>query len=276
MEKINASIVLYNNKKEDVLNLIYSLLNTRLKIKVYLIDNSTSDKLKELSKLDDRLEYIFNNSNLGYGRAHNIAIKESIRNNVKYHIVINPDVIFDSTVIESIYNFMEENNDVGNVMPKVLYPDGKVQRLCKMLPTPLDLIVRRFIHFKYLQKRINEIYELHRIGYDKILNVPNLSGCFMFLRVEAIKEVGLFDENFFLYFEDLDLNRRIHYKYKTIYYPKVEIIHKYNRESYKNIILLFHHIKSAIYYFNKWGWFFDRERKQINKQILNNLNLKIK
>ena len=89
----------------------------------------------------------------------------------------------------------------------------------------------------------------------------------MFLKCEVLKDIGLFDENIFMYLEDTDLNRRIHSKYKTIFYPKVEIIHEYAKESYVNKKLLMFHIKSAIYYFNKLGWIFDRQRDEINQSF---------
>ncbi len=274
MKQINISIVLYHNSKNQLLKTISIALNTSLNIRLYLVDNSTNDSLKELTNIDSRIEYIFNNSNLGFGKAHNIAIRKSIEENVPYHLVLNPDVYFESGVIEKLYDFMEKNKDVGLVMPKVLYPDGSIQYLCKLLPTPFDLFGRRFLNFgpfkKYVEKR-NEIYELRFTGYDKIMNVPYLSGCFMFLRTDVLKEVGLFEERFFMYLEDTDLSRRIHAKYKTIFYPEVEIIHEYGKESYKNFRLLKAHIKSAIQYFNKWGWFFDKERTEINKKTIHNL-----
>jgi len=271
MLKINASIVLYHNKIEQLQKAINSFLNTNLKVKLYLIDNSSNDNLKKLMKVDKRIEYIFNNSNLGYGKAHNIAIQKSIENSVPYHLVLNPDIYFENNVLEDLYNYMEENKDVGNVMPKVLYPDDKIQYLTKLLPTPIDLIFRRFMPSNKWKEKRSEKYELRFTGYKNIANVPSLSGCFMFLRTSALKEIGLFDENFFMYLEDNDLNRRIHSKYKTIFYPKVNIVHEYGKESYANKKLLMYHIKSAIYYFNKWGWFFDKERDEINNKCLKEL-----
>ena len=92
-------------------------------------------------------------------------------------------------------------------------------------------------------------------GYNKIMDVPILSGCFMFLRNEIFKNVGLFDERYFMYMEDFDYSRRIHEKYRTVYYPNVEIVHAHAKESFKNRKLSIIHLKSAIKYFNKWGWF---------------------
>jgi GT2 family glycosyltransferase len=274
MKSINVSIVLFKNDQDLVKKAIYSCVNSVLINRIYLIDNSPTDILSCLASLDSRIEYIFNNANLGFGKAHNIALKRSIEENIPYHLVLNPDVYFEKGVLEELYNFMEANKDVGLVMPKVLYPDGNIQYLCKLLPTPLDLFGRRFLNFgpfkKIVEKR-NEVYELRFTGYDKIMEVPYLSGCFMFIRTEVLKKVGLFDERFFMYLEDTDLSRRIHRVAKTVYYPYVYIYHEYGKGSYKSLKLLYYHIKSAIKYFNKYGWFFDKEREEINRKILEKL-----
>jgi GT2 family glycosyltransferase len=274
MKSINVSIVLFKNDQDLVKKAIYSCFNSFLINRIYLIDNSPTDILSFLAGLDSRVEYIFNNANLGFGKAHNIALKRSIEENIPYHLVLNPDVYFEKGVLEELYNFMEANKDVGLVMPKVLYPDGNIQHLCKLLPTPLDLFGRRFLNFvpfkKIVEKR-NEVYELRFTGYDKIMEVPYLSGCFMFIRTEVLKKVGLFDERFFMYLEDTDLSRRVHIVSKTIYYPVVSIYHEYGKGSYKNLKLLKYHLDSAIKYFNKYGWLFDKERDEINKKTLEKL-----
>jgi len=274
MRTINVSIVLFKNNQEMVSKVINSCLSSELIYKIYLIDNSPTDEFKDFVNIDSRIKYIFNNANLGFGKAHNIAMRKSIENSVPYHLVLNPDVYFDEGVLEELYEYMEGNKDVGLVMPKVLYPDGRIQYLCKLLPTPFDLFGRRFLNFypfkKYIEKR-NEIYELRFTGYDKIMEVPYLSGCFMFIRTKVLEKVGLFDERFFMYLEDTDLSRRIHKMAKTIYYPYVHIYHEYGKGSYKNKKLLKYHIESAIKYFNKWGWFFDKERREINKKVLSKL-----
>ena len=277
MSQLNVSIVLYQNSLVQLKRAINSVLSTKLDVKLYLIDNSPADSLKILSELNPRIVYIFNNANLGFGKAHNIAIKETLKEGVPFHLIMNPDIYFDKEVLEELYSFMEENKDIGLVMPKVLYPDGRIQYLCKLLPTPFDLFGRRFLNKgplkKYIEKR-NEIYELRFTGYNKIMEVPYLSGCFMFIRTEMLKKVGLFDERFFMYLEDTDLSRRIHRVAKTIYYPYVHIYHEHQKGSYKNLKLLKIHIESAIKYFNKWGWFNDPERETINKKTLEKLKYK--
>ncbi|MGI8638262.1 MAG: glycosyltransferase family 2 protein, partial [Segetibacter sp.] len=178
-----------------------------------------------------------------------------------------PDVSFESTVLYALHTYMEENKSVGLVMPKVLYPGGEMQYACKLLPTPADLIFRRFLPFSFINKNI-EHFELRKSGYDTEMEVPYLSGCFMFLRTEALKKVGMFDERFFMYPEDIDLTRRIYKEYKTMFFPKVSVVHEHGRGSYKSIRLLYIHITNMVKYFNKWGWIMDKERRDINKKTL--------
>ncbi len=264
---INASIVLYHNPFDEVLKTIRSFLDTSLHVKLFLVDNSINDNLKELIYEDKRIVYLFNNANLGYGKAHNIAFKKSVEEGVLYHLVLNPDVLIHQVTLDALVAYMDAHPICANIMPQVLYPNGVIQYLCKRLPTPYDLFVRRFVPFKTWQKTHTQAYELHDSGYDKIMNVPSLSGCFMLLRIEALKDVGLFDESFFMYMEDVDLNRRLHAKYETLFYPFANITHSYAKDSYKNKKLLWYHICSAWHYFNKWGWFFDKERREMNTAI---------
>ena len=266
--RIHATIVLYHNIPELVQKAIESFLNTTLDVKLYLIDNSKTDALKVLVNGNDKIEYIFNGKNIGFGTAHNIALRRSLQDGVDYHLVLNPDVYFEAGVLEELLAYMEQNRDVANVMPNVYYPDGKLQYLCKMLPTPVELIVRRFLTSDKIIQKINAKFELHSMGYDKEVNIPFLSGCFMFLRVDALRDVGLFDEKIFLYMEDLDLNRRLYEKYKTMFYPHVSVVHVHAQESHKRKKELFLHIYSTIRYFNKWGWFIDKKRRKINKELL--------
>lgn len=267
MPQTNASIVLYHNNREQLKKVIDSFLATSLDVLLYLIDNSSTDELRDMADLDKRIIYTFNDANIGYGAGHNIAIRKSIELGIEYHVVLNPDLFFEGEIIDNIYNYMNSHPDVGNLMPKILYPNGDNQYLAKLLPTPSDWLLRRFLPAKFTQD-ITDKFELRYTNYTDEMNVPFLSGCFMFLRTDALKEVGLFDENIFMYMEDIDLNRRIHAQYRTIYYPDVSVYHEYERGSHKNFKLLRISIESSIKYFNKWGWFFDKERKIINDRVL--------
>lgn len=275
MEKnlITVSIVTYHNDEDKLKLVVDSVLNSFSGNSIYISDNSSVPYLNKFC-IDNSLNYIFNNGNLGFGAAHNVAINKASQTDSKYHLILNPDVSFKSGTLEKLTNFLNTNPDIGLVMPKILYPTGEIQQLCKLLPTPFDWIFRRFLPFRsYIEKR-NEKYELRFTGYNKQMEVPSLSGCFMLCQTSVLKEIGGFDERFFMYAEDVDLCRRIGQKSKTVYFPDVEIIHNYEKGSYKNKKLLGYHIQSAIKYFNKWGWFFDKERREINKETLIRLGYK--
>ena len=261
---INISIVLYQNKTIEVFSLVELLTKSKTVFQIFLIDNSPTPT-QEYENLP--VKYIFTSKNLGYGAAHNIAIRQTIKQNIPYHLVINPDISFEPQILEEIEKYLCDNLDIGQLMPKVFYPNKEIQYLCKLIPNPFDLIFRRFLPKKWVVKRI-ERFELRSTGYNKIMNVPYLSGCFMFLRTKAIEDVGLFDERFFMYPEDIDLTRRIHVKYRTVFYPNVSIIHHHAQSSYLNLKMLSIHTVNMIKYFNKWGWIFDKERKYINNKIL--------
>ena len=267
MKDLSASIVVYKNSPQMLSTVVNSFLNSTFESTLFIIDNSPTDALKAVIN-DPRVVYRFNNRNIGFGAGHNTALRE-ILGQSRFHIILNPDVYFEDNVLPTLYSFMEQHPDVGQLMPKVLYPDGRLQPLCKLLPTPRTLIQRRFLNFsKSSLEKENYRYELRWSGYDKIMNVPFLSGCFMFLRTEALRKVGLFDEQFFLYTEDVDLSRRIHKYYRTVYYPKVTIYHHFQRGSYRNLWLTWCNINSAVRYFNKWGWRTDTERELFNERTI--------
>jgi GT2 family glycosyltransferase len=263
---VTCSIVLYKNDRSVLLGAIDSFLSSNLNLKLYLIDNSPEDSLRSL-KQDERVEYIFTGANLGFGKAHNIALRKAVQES-RYHLVLNPDVYFTTGVLETLVDHLEKNPDVAQIMPKILYPDGKIQRLCKLLPTPVDLFLRRFFPWFPGAEEMNRRYELVDSGYDKIMNIPYLSGCFMLLRTSALEKVGFFDERIFMYIEDTDLTRRLHGHFKTLFYPGVSVYHHYNKGSYKNFKLMLYNLHGAIIYFSKWGWVFDQERVAINRRVI--------
>jgi GT2 family glycosyltransferase len=200
--------------------------------------------------------YIFNKANLGYGRAHNIALEKSLKTEAKYHLVLNSDIEFTPDTISQLVQFMDTHPDVGHVMPLVRYPDGNIQYLAKQLPTPFDLFARRFLPRAWTKRR-NAQFENHWFYQQpdyktQLLDVPYLSGCFMFLRADALRKVGLFDPRFFMYPEDIDLTRRIHTHYRTVMYPAVEITHNHAQGSYHSPRLLWIHITNMLKYFWKW------------------------
>lgn len=266
-----ASIVLYNNSKSDIATVIGCADRSSIST-IYVVDNSPLDNLRNfVIELSPKVKYFHGQGNVGYGAAHNVAIREAIDCGANYHVVLNPDILFNNGTIEELTQYMDSNSDVGQIMPKVFYPNGELQHLCKLIPTPFDLIFKRFFPAKLTQHRL-KTFQLQFTGYNKIMNVPYLSGCFMLFRISALKQIGLFDEQFFMYPEDIDITRRMHEQYKTIFYPNVSIIHAHAADSKTSRRMLKVHIVNMIKYFNKWGWIFDSKRRKINREVLKELN----
>lgn len=262
---ITTSIVTFRHAYRELIPLMDRILRSGVE-KLYVIDNSPNDALRVMEKYSSRIRYI-HNANIGYGGAHNLAIREAMELGSDYHAVVNPDIAFEEGVLEALAAYMDGHPEAGWVMPRVEYPDGDLQYLCKLLPSPSDLILRRFFPAS-VGVRARDRFEMRDSGYDRQMNVPFLSGCFMFLRVDALRKIGLFDERFFMYGEDIDLSRRMHAVYKTMYYPEVSIVHAHERASFKNRKMLRVHIANIVRYFNKWGWFFDRERRRVNAETV--------
>jgi len=269
--KISASIVLYNTDEHLLLRVLECIVKSNAFDRIILVDNSPIKTDLDCFKLPN-VTYIYSGRNLGYGAGHNVAIREIIDQS-DFHFVLNPDIYFEPEAIHQMIVRMKQDENIGQLMPKVIYPDGRIQYLCKLIPTPIDLFVRRFFRgpFKSMVQRQAVKFELRFTGYSREMDVPYLSGCFMLFRTKALKKVGLFDERFFMYPEDIDITRRMHVHFRTLFFPGATIVHDHAQESYKSIKMFWIHLANLFKYFNKWGWLFDSERKAVNSNILKSL-----
>ncbi len=268
---LTISIVTYNTNKEELLNVLQCLEKIKLNKRIFISDNSEKQDIKKvIEELNsNQIEYIFNNSNKGFGAGHNVIINKLLNKELdsKYHLVMNSDVYFEEDVVEKLLDYMSNHEEIGQIGPRITGKDGTLTYSCKLFPTPLNLIMRRFIPLKKIVEKMDYDYEMRWYNYKDIVEGALLSGCFMLLRTEVFKKVGKFDEKYFMYLEDYDFCRRIGEKYEVIYYPKVEIMHEHAKSSYKSRKMLLIHIKSALTYFNKWGWIFDKKRSEANKKL---------
>lgn len=264
-DMINASIVLYKHSYEDLKPTLDSLINSPEISKIILVDNDDSDWAKR--PIDLKINYIKSEGNYGFGYGHNVAIKK-FANECQYFLICNPDITFDSNIFSSFIKFIE-NRPEGLFLPKILYPNGNDQYGARLIPTPLDLFARRFS--QTLANYLNKRYLLTKYNINKSCFVPNLSGCFMLFKSDCLLKLDGFDERYFMYLEDIDLSRRCAEKYGNLYCPEYQIIHNHEQGSYKNQFLLKTHIESAVAYFNKWGWFFDKQRVLLNQKTLKEL-----
>ena len=266
---LSISIVTYNTSTDELTKCLSSLASPIVKT-IFIVDNSNQQYLSDFCKEYDNVIYI-GSENVGYGAGHNKALRKALEDkDLKYHLVLNSDVYFDPSILEKIANYMDSNDDVAQIQPYVTFPDGELQYTVRLLPTPANLIFRRFLP-KSIVKKMDNRYTLAFWNHKTTANIAYHQGSFMFFRLSAFEKVGLFDERYFMYPEDIDITRRMHQYFKTLYWPEVSIVHAHRAESYKSKKMLKIHIVNMIKYFNKWGWIFDSERKQVNKEILDAL-----
>ncbi|WP_199052491.1 glycosyltransferase family 2 protein [Aquitalea sp. ASV15] len=257
---VSASLVLYNNPAAQLQRLLASINASTMPIHLVVQDNSPKTTL---AALFGRHDYRHSGSNIGFGAAHNRAIA-GLHSDV--HLILNPDIEFSADTVTKLIAPLEEKADIVACAPLVRYPDGRLQRLNKLLPTPANLFARRFLPF--LAKRLDYDYEMQWFGYDRRIDLPNASGCFLATRTAALQQLGGFDERFFMYMEDTDLVRRLGRLGRVVFIPEAVVVHEFGKASYRNIRLMWIHIQSAARYFNKWGWIFDKERSLINQRAL--------
>jgi len=245
---ISASIVLFNEDEKMLQKTIRSFLETPVSKKLFLIDNSPTNRLKKLANQTVEIEYIHTAKNLGFGRAHNIVLDKI---NSDFHLILNPDVIFKKEVLPNLGKELVKNPNVAMISPKVCYPNGDLQNTCRKNPTPKEMIGRRLgIFTKTVQERSYQDKNFTKPFYPQFIH-----GCFMLFKTADLKKIKGFDERYFLYLEDADICRKIKHQHKEIlYFPDEQIIHIHRKGSAKKIKLLWYHLQSAFKYFRKWGF----------------------
>lgn len=264
-----GSIVTFNTALDEVERAVRQFLAVPLRVHLCIIDNSPAPlPLKHL--LEPRVSCYYPNRNLGYGRAHNIALRASA-GRTRYNLVMNTDITYSPDVVCRLKQFLDAHPQAGLASPQVRNPDGSLQYVCRMLPTPLNMILRRFLPRSAWTERSDSLYELRWWDHQTVANIPYFQGSFMMLRTELCNAIGGFDERFFLYGEDIDLTRRIHQIAESLYVPDVHITHEYRRYSNSSLLGTWYGIQNNCRYFNKWGWFFDPERTDINRKLVESL-----
>lgn len=267
---LTASLVLYGNANVVFEAAIASFLQGGAHGVLFVVDNSPVP-LTSAWFQHERVRYHHAGRNLGFGAGHNMAIRELSSGGA--HLLLNPDIEFGAEVLPALCDALSSDPGTVALMPRIVYPDGAPQRLCKLLPTPLDLFARRFLPWQDMKTRLNAVYELHALPQNRSSVVPSLSGCMLLARTDDLLAIGGFDERYFMYMEDVDLVRRLGDRGATRYLPSVSAFHGYGKGSYRNRRLLGYHLASAVRYFNKWGWFFDATRRQRNQACKRALGL---
>lgn len=268
-------IIVNWNMREDIRLCLDSLYNdlkdlNDLNVCVHVVDNSSNGDgiRKMLSAEFPQAVYIDGEGNYGFGRAQNLGIRYAP---AKYYFILNPDIKFNQgkLILSQLFNYMEANIQIGMVGPKLLNFDGTLQYSCYRFPRFFDPPIKRLNAdgvFPFLKGRI---YKFLMVDFDHESERPVdwIMGSAMFVRYSAIVDVGVFDDRYFMYFEDCDWCRRMWERFWQVrYLPDVVLYHKHRRDSAKvpgmvSIIknpLTRIHIASWLRYF--WKWKFKSKR----------------
>ncbi len=235
MFDVNIVIVNYN-MKDDIGRCLDSLYqdikDSQLNINIVVVDNASTDGSREfIHSRFPPVKYLEQEINRGFGFSQNVGLSSA---EAKYYFVLNPDTYFfpGGNSIKKLFDFMEKEKKIGIVGPKILYPDGSLQYSCYRFPT---LWHPFFIRTKLVNKKgkkYQRYFAMKDYDHEESRPVDWLMGSAMFIRGQAIIEVGKFDEQFWMYYEDSDLCRRFWENGWSVYYfPKVSVEHTYSRSS---------------------------------------------
>ena len=225
---LSCIIVNYNssNLLENCLDSIFKTIHG-IDFEVIVVDNSEDDPgMQALKASFSKVRYIFNHCNVGFSKANNQAAKIAQGDDL---IFINPDTILTDQAINSMQSYFCSNSEAGALGPKVLNPNGSIQYSCRRYPTLWTGLFNRYSILSQLfpQNPFTSEYLMLDIDHNGILPVDWLSGCCLMVRKKVFEEIGGFDENYFLFNEDVDLCRTINETGRTvIYFPKAIANHK--------------------------------------------------
>ncbi|MGB5217978.1 MAG: glycosyltransferase family 2 protein [Smithella sp.] len=231
MRNVSAIIVNYNAGPllKESFNM---LLGSASVAKVFVVDNGSTDhsmdEMDQLAALQSRLICIRNSKNLGFARACNIGVEAA--GNCEYLLFLNPDCLIDGNALELLLAFMKSSPETGMAGPLLLNPDGTEQSGGRRsVPTPWRSFIRAFGLSKLGQRfpRLFTDFLLHQQPLpDSPAEVEAISGSCMLVRREALSDVGLLDENYFMHCEDLDWCMRFRQKgWKIMFVPDARVVH---------------------------------------------------
>ena len=213
-------------------------------LEIIIVDNNSVDQsIKMLKKYFSYVKIIQNTQNVGFAKANNQAIKEA---RGEYILLLNPDTIIQENTLLQTIKYLKNHLDVGALGVKMIDGNGEfLPESKRSLPNPMSAFYKIFGFSKLLpkSKKFGE-YHLNYLDKNKIHEIDVISGAFFMTRSKILQKIGMLDERFFMYGEDIDLSYRIQKSgYKNIYFPNTSIIH-YKGESTKktsvNYIIVFY------------------------------------
>ncbi|MDI6785916.1 MAG: glycosyltransferase family 2 protein [bacterium] len=255
-ETIDVSVIIISHNHAHFLTPCLESLYKHTKevtFEVFLIDNKSDDDTVEVIKNNFKdVILIENKKRYSFAKNNNIGIKKS---KGRYVLLLNPDTTLSDNVLKMMVDFMKEHKEAGIAACKLLNPDGTVQDSCRMFPTPQAILFRGFRLDRWFKNvKFYQRYLMHDFNHNELREIDWALGAFLFVRREVIEEIGIMDESYPLYYEDIDWCYRVkRCDWKVYYVPHVSIIHHYLRTSAKSFInkKKIMHLISIFHFYNK-------------------------
>jgi GT2 family glycosyltransferase len=269
---LSVSIVLHNSCLALLQRALHSLQDSAREaenagclhqLSVTLVDNASEEHYRvQLAQVvadwpeskTFHLQCSQQSCNRGFGHGHNTVIEPLASD---YHLVLNPDVELQKDSLRLGLSFLQANDDVVLLSPKVYGTGGEQEFLCKRYPSVLVLLLRGFAP-GFVNRLFHErlaAYEMRDLcSTEQRVDVAIASGCFMLARTPVLQAVGGFNENFFLYFEDFDLSLRLEHRGRLVFDPSMRIVHHGGYAASKGWHHLRYFMTSGVMFFNRHGW----------------------
>lgn len=236
---------------KQMLDSLFYKYPPKVSFELIIVDNCSTDNTKEyITKNFPDINYIENDYIAGFAENNNKGVKLA---KGEYILILNPDIIILENSIDKLYNYLSNNDKVGIVAPQLLNTDLSIQHSMRKFITPSILIARLSTKGKdnSKNKKVKE-YLMSNINITKPTEVDWCMGAALLFRKTFYDELNGFDENFFLYVEDMDICHRCWKTGKSVVYiPESQMIHAHQRSSRKLNKKTIMHIKSMIYFFRK-------------------------
>lgn len=230
---ISIIIVNYNSGKllEKCLDSICTE-ESEIEFETFVVDNGSSDdSWKMIKEMFPQVSLIRNADNLGFSRANNQAIRRSLG---RYLLLLNPDTILRTKALEKMVHFMDEYPRAGAAGPKLIDPQGTIQLSCRSFPSHRTALFNRYSLLTKLlpANRFSREYLMTGWDHSTVQEVDWVSGACLLMRKEALDEIGLLDERFFMYAEDVDWCYRAKRRgWKVYFIPQAEVVHYIGQSS---------------------------------------------
>jgi GT2 family glycosyltransferase len=257
---VDISVIIVTwNSEGHIRNCLESVGNkpSGLSLEIIVVDNLSSDgSVKIIQEFSPSVTLIENQKNLGYAHANNQGIEKSTG---RYVLLLNPDTEIRGKALGSMFRFMETNPDIGALGPKLLNPDGSVQPSCREFPG-FSTLLWEFSGLSRLfpESRIFGRWRMGYFGFDRTGEVDQPMGSCLMLRRKTLEQIGLFDERFPMFFNDLDLCCRIKAAgWKIFFYAEAQVTHHRGASTSKakrKMIWLSHLAFYRFFKKHKTGW----------------------